>query len=145
MREKVIIWKYPHEGEFGFDAVLTVDIDNAAPGEYANLFYYNEATGEFEFLCAAVIGDDNKVAFNFKHASDYVVIISEQTLDDKVEVLQEQRKQEQLLKEAEHKAELAAKDAPTKEPAKATGIILLILLGSIAIAIGGILLINRKK
>ena len=143
--EKYVEMSLAHEGEFGFDAVLTVNLENATPGEYANLFYYNESTEEFEFLCAAPIGEDNNAAFNFKHASDYVIVISEQTMDDKVETIQETREQTKLLQEAEHKAELAAKDAPAEEPVKATGIIILILLGSIAIAIGGILIINRKK
>ena len=143
--EKYVEMSLAHEGEFGFDAVLTISLENATPGEYANLFYYNESTEEFEFLCAAPIGEDNNAAFNFKHASDYVIVISEQTMDDKVEIIQEAREQTKLLQEAEHKAELAAKDAPAEEPVKATGIIILILLGSIAIAIGGILIINRKK
>ena len=143
--EKYVEMSLAHEGEFGFDAVLTISLENAIPGEYANLFYYNESTEEFEFLCAAPIGEDNNAAFNFKHASDYVIVISEQTMDDKVKTIQETREQTKLLQEAEHKAELAAKDAPAEEPVKATGIIILILLGSIAIAIGGILIINRKK
>ena len=74
-----------------------------------------------------------------------MIIISEKSLDDKVEVIQNEREKTKLIKEAEHKAELAAKDAPAKEPVKATGIIILILLASIAIAIGGILFINRNN
>ena len=134
-----------HEGEFGFDAVLTVAIDEAAEGEYANLFYYNEKTKEFEFMCAAPVNAEGKAAFNFKHASDYVIIVSEQTLETKVEMIQEERIKMQAQKEAEHKAELAAKDAPAEEPVKATGIMILIVLGSIAIVIGALLIFNRKK
>jgi len=56
-----------------------------------------------------------------------------------------EREKTKLIEEAKHKAELEAMDAPTKEPVKATGIIILILLASIAIAIGGILFISRKN
>ena len=64
-----------YDGEFGFRAVLTVNMDQKNAGLYANLFYYNEDSGELEFICAGEIGTDGNVDLTFSHASDYVVVI----------------------------------------------------------------------
>ena len=37
-----------YDGEFGFTATLTVNMESKNAGLYANLFYYNEQTGELE-------------------------------------------------------------------------------------------------
>lgn len=39
-----------YDGEFGFTATLTVNMESKNAGLYANLFYYNEQTGELEFI-----------------------------------------------------------------------------------------------
>ena len=38
-----------YDGELGFTATLTVNMESKNAGLYANLFYYNEQTGELEF------------------------------------------------------------------------------------------------
>lgn len=70
-----------YDGEFGFRAVLTVNMDQKNAGLYANLFYYNEDSGELEFICAGEIGTDGNVDLTFSHASDYVVVIDAQPMD----------------------------------------------------------------
>lgn len=70
-----------YDGEFGFRAVLTVNMDQKNAGLYANLFYYNEDSGELEFICAGEIGTDGNVDLTFSHASDYVVVIDAQPID----------------------------------------------------------------
>ncbi len=134
-----------HEGAFGFDAILTIKLEEAKAGEYANLFYYNETTDEFEFMCAVLVNDNHEAVFGFKHASDYVIIISEHTMEERVEVMLEERKQEELQKKAEKMAAIEEREAPTKKPEKALLVIALILIASM-IAVSGIyLLISRKK
>lgn len=39
-----------YDGEFGFRATLTVNMDKKNAGLFANLFYYNEQSGELEFI-----------------------------------------------------------------------------------------------
>ena len=70
-----------YDGAFGFQAVLTVNMDQKNAGLYANLFYYNEDSGELEFICAGEIGSDGNVDLTFSHASDYVVVIDAQPMD----------------------------------------------------------------
>ena len=70
-----------YDGEFGFQAVLTVNMDQKNAGLYANLFYYNEDSGELEFICAGEIGTYGNVDLTFSHASDYVVVIDAQPMD----------------------------------------------------------------
>ena len=69
-----------YDGAFGFQAVLTVNMDQKNAGLYANLFYYNEDSGELEFICAGEIGSDGNVDLTFSHASDYVVVIDAQPM-----------------------------------------------------------------
>ena len=140
--EKYLEMSLGHEGEFGFTIVLSVKLEDAEPGQYANLFYYNEAEGDFEFMCAAVVGNTKRADFEFSHASDYVIIISSETkenlIQEKTEMLKEAKARE-LEAQAQAKEEL-----PAKEPKKAAAIIALILLGSIAVGIGVYLVMKRK-
>lgn len=70
-----------YEGEFGFEAVLSLNVGTANAGLYANLFYYNEATKELEFLCAGEIGQDGGAELTFTHASEYTIVIDEQSME----------------------------------------------------------------
>lgn len=66
-----------HTGDFGFSAKLTVNVDKANAGKYANRFYYNPTTKALEFQEAVAIDDNGNAVFTFTHASDYVVLVSE--------------------------------------------------------------------
>lgn len=70
-----------YDGTFGFRAVLTVNMDQKNAGLYANLFYYNEDSGELEFICAGEIGADGNADLTFSHASDYIVVVDKQSMD----------------------------------------------------------------
>ena len=131
-----------HEGAFGFSALLSVELDGAWAGRYANLFYYNEEDGDFEFMCATEIGNTGSAAFAFKHASDYVIIISDET---KEMLLSEKAGQLQAAKEQALAAMAQAKEElPAEEPSRAAGIIAVILLASIAVGLGSYLIFRRK-
>ncbi len=65
-----------HNGDFGFKAELTVNLDKKNEGKYGNLYYYNK-DNKLEFMNAGKIDKDGNVGLDFNHASEYVVIISD--------------------------------------------------------------------
>lgn len=70
-----------YDGEFGFRATLTVNMDKKNAGFFANLFYYNEQSGELEFICAGEIDSQGEVGLTFTHASDYTIIVDRQSME----------------------------------------------------------------
>ena len=71
-----------YDGEFGFAATLTVNMESKNAGLYANLFYYNEQTGELEFISAGQIDPDGNVELVFTHASDYTIVVDARIMSD---------------------------------------------------------------
>jgi len=74
-----------YEGEFGFKATLTVNMDAVNAGLYANLFYYNPETGKLEFMCAGKIDEAGNTELTFSHASDYTIVIDTMPMDGSVQ------------------------------------------------------------
>ena len=74
-----------YDGEFGFTAVLSVNLDASNAGLYANLFYYNEKTKEMEFICYDEIAADGTAELKFTHASDYAIVIDTEQMDGEKE------------------------------------------------------------
>ena len=71
-----------YDGEFGFTAVLSINMAAKNVGLYANLFYYNEQTGELEFISAGQIDPDGNVELVFTHASDYTIVVDAKIMSD---------------------------------------------------------------
>ena len=71
-----------YDGEFGFTATLTVNMESKNSGMYANLFYYNEQTGKLEFVSAGQIDSDGNVELAFTHASDYTIVVAANIMSD---------------------------------------------------------------
>ena len=71
-----------YDGEFGFTATLAVNMESKNAGLYANLFYYNEQTGELEFISAGQIDPDGNVELVFTHASDYTIVVDARIMSD---------------------------------------------------------------
>ena len=71
-----------YDGEFGFTATLTVNMESKNAGLYANLFYYNEQTGELEFISAGQIDPDGNAELVFTHASDYTIVVDTKIMSD---------------------------------------------------------------
>ena len=140
--EKWMELSLSHDGDFGFDATLTLTVLDAIPGQYANLFYYNETSKEFEYICASKVSEECKMSFLFKHASDYVIIFGESGMEnvweERMQNIQEPESYQNMIVED-------SEELPAEEPKKAAGIIGLIILGSIAVVIGVILVVNGKK
>ena len=70
-----------YDGEFGFTARLTINMEAKNTGLYANLFYYNEQAGKLEFVSAGLIDEDGNVELEFTHASDYTIVIDAAVMD----------------------------------------------------------------
>ncbi len=66
-----------HNGEFGFTAVLTVEMGEKNQGLFANLYYYNENSEKTEFMCSDKIVANGKADFTFTHASEYVIVLDD--------------------------------------------------------------------
>lgn len=66
-----------YEGEFGFTAVMSVNVDKKNAGKYANLFYFNPKTKTMEFICSAPVKEDGTTDLSFTHASDYIIVVDE--------------------------------------------------------------------
>ncbi|MGN0246750.1 MAG: LPXTG cell wall anchor domain-containing protein, partial [Lachnospiraceae bacterium] len=75
-----------YDGEFGFTAVLSINMDAGNAGLYANLFYYNEKTGEMEFICYDEIAEDGTAELIFTHASDYAIVIDTEPMGESAQV-----------------------------------------------------------
>ncbi len=76
-----ILMSLAHNGEFGFDAVLTVPLNKVNKGKFANLFYYNPGTEDMEFITDSIIAEDGTAVFDMEHASDYAIILAERSLN----------------------------------------------------------------
>lgn len=66
-----------YDGVFGFEGILRLSVGKDYSGKIANLYYYNETTGKFEYYHAAQVKEDGTVDFKFSHASDYVIVLNE--------------------------------------------------------------------
>ena len=77
----VIAISLSYDGEFGFEAVLSVNLEKENAGLYANLFYYNPQTNEMEFICSDVIAEDGTAELIFTHASEYTIVIDKVAMD----------------------------------------------------------------
>lgn len=66
-----------YDGVFGFEGILRLSVGKDYSEKIANLYYYNETTGKFEYYQAAQVKEDGTVDFKFSHASDYVIVLNE--------------------------------------------------------------------
>lgn len=71
-----------YEGRFGFEAVLRINVGAANKGLVANLFYYNESTGELEFISAGEVDEEGFAHLSFTHASDYTIVLDKASMEE---------------------------------------------------------------
>ena len=132
-----------YEGEFGFEAVLSLNVGAANAGLYANLFYYNETTKELEFLCAGEIGQDGGAELTFTHASEYTIVIDEQPMETEQsqEVISETGVQDN--QEDDNTVSIT----PDVENTGHTGLLIfcIILIAAALIVIGVIVFVKKNK
>ncbi len=135
-----------YNGEFGFTAALTVNLEESNAGYYANLFYYNPDNSNLEFVCAGQIGKDGNVNLTFTHASDYTIVIAEIIMDEKnIDSIQNTDDKEPSEQESEPASQDSNSEAVETDDS-AWRSFWMIMLGSIVVVIGlGIFFINKKK
>ena len=125
-----------YDGEFGFQAVLTLNMDQKNAGLYASLYYYNEQTGEMEFICEEEIAEDGSVALTFTHASEYILVVDAKTTEQEPADTETGNVQP---------ADTGIVAAPAQEENHTAWWIFLI--GAVAAAVGAlaVILVNRKR
>ncbi|MDD6798657.1 MAG: hypothetical protein PUE71_10270 [Clostridia bacterium] len=127
-----------YDGEFGFTAVLSIKMEAGNAGLYANLFYFNEKTGEMEFICADEIAADGTAELTFTHASDYAIVI------DKNPMVESTQADSTVSESQDSQTETAQTDAKVNSNAWNTWWI--IAIGIIVIVIGvGVFFVVKKK
>ena len=126
-----------YDGEFGFKAVLTVNVEKENAGLYANLFYYNAESGELEFMCAGEIGADGNVNLPFEHASDYVIVIDTAVMDGS--------QAEQPEKENAEPEEAADEETPAQEGSSGAGVPVMLVIALILICAGAAFVLAGKR
>ena len=134
-----------YDGEFGFKAVLTVNMEAKNAGLYANLFYYNGQSGELEFVCAGEIDAEGNVDLAFTHASDYTIVIDVQSMAKAEEpAVSESSESTEEPSGTESPKEDTASQADAE--AKSASPLWFVLIGCVVvIAAAGIILFVKKK
>ncbi len=72
-----------HDGEFGFTAIMSLNLGQDKQGLFANLYYYNEKNNSMEFISSSEVNSNGISTFDFTHASDYTVIVRGDQLTEK--------------------------------------------------------------
>lgn len=137
-----------HDGEFGFTAVLTVNMEKKNAGLYANLFYYNKAAEELEFMCADEIDTDGNAELSFTHASDYTIVIDKEPMDGSGEKNAETGTDMTEAGEAEAQDSVPAVTATVESRKDIMDYLWIILLGAVVIVVGVggyVYFIGKKK
>ncbi len=68
-----------HDGEFGFTLTLTAPLGRENAGNWANLYHYHEDAEALNYETSAEIQKDGTASLKMTHASQYAIIIDEQT------------------------------------------------------------------
>ncbi|MGN0289500.1 MAG: Ig-like domain repeat protein [Lachnospiraceae bacterium] len=71
-----------HNGEFGFETILSFDVGKENTGYFANLFYFNEAAGQLEFIQADQVTEEGTAEFRFTHASEYILVLDTKATEE---------------------------------------------------------------
>lgn len=66
-----------HNGQFGFTAVLTINVGKENNGKLGTLYYYNNE-GKMELINKGTVGAEGNVSLQFTHASDYAIVLTAQ-------------------------------------------------------------------
>ena len=136
-----------YDGEFGFTAVLSINMEAENAGLFANLFYYNENTGEMEFICYDEIAADGTAELTFTHASDYAIVIDKEPMDgvSDGEVLNGETDSDEEISTIENDKkdtqDVTEADSKTWNP----WWVIIICIVVIVITLGAFIVIKKKK
>ena len=68
-----------HDGEFGFTLTLTAPLGRENAGYWANLYHYDEDAESLSYETSGEIQEDGTASLKMTHASQYAIIIDDQT------------------------------------------------------------------
>lgn len=135
-----------HNGNFGFQASLTLNVGAQYEGKYGNLYYY-DSDGRMVFMNAGVIGEDGKVSLDFSHASEYAIVISDEPMKTEVVVNPDAGKGEQNKVDDTNAAGDSAGDgtvAETGDNANVVPAVVLVIVAA-AVVIGCVVIRKKRK
>jgi len=127
-----------YEGEFGFKAVLTLNVDAKNAGLFANLFYFNEQTNALEFICADGIAEDGTAELIFTHASEYTLVIDTEEMSGVLD-------SSDVSDNTEPDTEVNVEPEVEAEPENGGSALWIILLAILAAVIGAVVAWKRRK
>ena len=133
-----------YEGRFGFEAALRINVGAANKGLMANLFYYNESTGEMEFISAGEVDEEGFAHLSFTHASDYTIVLDEASMEEAALTDTTGTAGSDGAGSAETASENSVKDSPDTE-SRAALIWLIAFAGIAAAAAAGVVAVKKRK
>ena len=133
-----------YEGRFGFEAVLRINVGAANKGLVANLFYYNESTGEMEFISAGEVDEEGFAQLSFTHASDYTIVLDEASMEEAALTDTTGTAGSDGAESAETASEDSVKDNPDTE-SRAALIWLIAFAGIAAAAAVGVVAVKKRR
>ena len=68
-----------HDGAFGFTLTLTAPLGRENAGYWANLYHYDEDAKTLNYETSAQVASDGTASLRMTHASQYAIIIDDQT------------------------------------------------------------------
>ncbi len=149
-----------HSGDFGYSAVLTINMDPANAGLYANLFYYSESADRLEFVTADQIDENGIANLIFTHASDYVIVVNNNIMGESnsgassgdsskttsADSASPQGTEAQSPKTGESDLAIdASGDARLQKDGNGPNLIWLLLIGAVGIAAAGAIVYQIQK
>lgn len=135
-----------YDDEFGFTAVLSINVDAENAGLYANLFYYNEKTGEMEFICYDEIAADGTAELVFTHASDYAIVIDTEPMDKGADEADGDKEEVSGTGNDSTQSGDGSTQNGTEAADSTWNPLWLLLIGAVVIVIGlGVFLVRKKK
>ncbi|MDO4189307.1 MAG: hypothetical protein Q4D29_09995, partial [Lachnospiraceae bacterium] len=69
-----------HNGSFGFEAYLTMVLENAGSGNYANLYHLDPYEMTLDYVDSSLIDENGEATFRMSHASHYVIFTSKMAM-----------------------------------------------------------------
>lgn len=130
-----------YNGNFGFKAQLTINVGSQNAGQFGNL-YYHDSNNKLVFQNAGLIDANGNVSLMFSHASDYVVIISEEASAEETvtEIITESAEEE-----GEDIAEIEVESEKENETTSLSILPIILLIVVVIAGIAGVILVKNKK
>ncbi len=129
-----------HQGEFGFEASLTIPGQESRQGKVANLYYYNPQENQLEFIMATEVTKEGNILLTFTHASEYLIVFADTSLEQDKIIAEDTKTAEEIEEIAEENKEVKEEKTYTSL-ITIVSLVMVLALGFIAM---GIVLMRKK-